>query len=229
MKNRLLFLIIATHFLCCAALAQDIIVTTDAKKIDAKITEVTKSEIRYKEFDNQGGPTFILGTDDIVAIIYSNNKVALYCSQDELSQNLSKQDGEVKSKAEAEARAKAEAERKAKEQVAIAKASQLGSTFGSSGKPVGRGNSGAVTWSLAGRECKAMSHPSNNFSQEGKVVISIQVNEDGDVVSAAIGNGTTVSDYATQQIALKAARETKFSEGETKVQIGTITYVFKFK
>lgn len=58
--------------------AQDIIVTTDAKKIEAKITEVSKSEIRYKEFDNLEGPVFVIETKEINSIIYSNGKVVLY-------------------------------------------------------------------------------------------------------------------------------------------------------
>ena len=58
--------------------AQDIIVTTDAKKIEAKILEVSKTEIKYKEQDNLDGPTFVLGTDEISSIIYSNGKVVLY-------------------------------------------------------------------------------------------------------------------------------------------------------
>lgn len=161
-----------------------------------------------------------------------------------LQREKERAEAEAKAKAEAEARAKAEAERKAKEQAAIAKASQFGSLFGNSGSasgsgdgkgsgqkgnPVGRGSQGAATWSLAGRECKSVAQPSNNFNQEGKVVVSIQVDAAGNVSSAAVGNGTTVSDYATQQIALKAARETKFSASESKIQIGTITYIFKFK
>ena len=52
--------------------AQDIIVTTDAQKIEAKILEVSKTEIKYKEKDNLDGPTFILETKDISSIIYSN-------------------------------------------------------------------------------------------------------------------------------------------------------------
>ena len=40
--------------------AQDIIVTKEAKKIDAKILEVSTSEIRYQELDNLDGPTFVL-------------------------------------------------------------------------------------------------------------------------------------------------------------------------
>lgn len=55
--------------------AQDIIVTKEAKKIEAKITEVSKSEIRYKELDNLEGPTFVLEMTDISSVIYANGKV----------------------------------------------------------------------------------------------------------------------------------------------------------
>ena len=58
--------------------AQDIIVTKDAQKIEAKITEVSKSEIKYKDWDNQDGPTFILDVTDISSIIYSNGKVTVF-------------------------------------------------------------------------------------------------------------------------------------------------------
>ena len=99
---------------------------------------------------------------------------------------------------------------------------------GPKGQPVGRGTNGN-TWSLAGRECKYMPRPSNNFKQEGKVVVGIQVDAAGNVIAAYIANGTTVTDYSTQQIALKAARETKFSSSSNNIQIGTISYIFKFK
>lgn len=67
--------------------AQDIIVTTDAKKIEAKILEVSKSEIKYKEHDNLDGPTFIISTDEISSIIYKNGKVVLYNQSEETSSN----------------------------------------------------------------------------------------------------------------------------------------------
>ena len=86
-----------------------------------------------------------------------------------------------------------------------------------------------TTWSLAGRECKYMPQPSNNFRQEGKVVVGIQVDAAGNVIAAYIANGTTVTDYASQQIALKAAREAKFSSSSANLQVGTISYIFKFK
>lgn len=58
--------------------AQDIIVTTDARKIDAKIMEVSETEVKYKETDNLDGPTFIISTNNISSIIYANGKVSLY-------------------------------------------------------------------------------------------------------------------------------------------------------
>ena len=71
-------IIAALTLLSLATHAQDIIVTTDAQKIEAKITEVSKSDIRYKESDNLDGPTFIISIDEISSIIYSNGKVVLY-------------------------------------------------------------------------------------------------------------------------------------------------------
>lgn len=58
--------------------AQDIIITNSAYKIEAKILEVSKSEIKYKEKDNLDGPTFVISTDEINSIIYANGKVVLY-------------------------------------------------------------------------------------------------------------------------------------------------------
>jgi len=58
--------------------AQDIIVTTDARRIEAKVLEVSESEVKYKETDNLEGPTFIISTNNISSIVYANGKVALY-------------------------------------------------------------------------------------------------------------------------------------------------------
>ena len=77
MKKKLT--LIAFALIATASLwAQDIIVTKDAQKIEAKILEVSKTEIKYKEKDNLNGPTFILETKEISSIIYSNGKVVVY-------------------------------------------------------------------------------------------------------------------------------------------------------
>ena len=77
MKNKFLLCALAL-MTSLLALAQDIIVTTDAKKIEAKILEVSKAEIKYKELDNLDGPTFIIEASEISSVIYSNGKVVLY-------------------------------------------------------------------------------------------------------------------------------------------------------
>lgn len=143
--------------------------------------------------------------------------------------------------AERKAREAAEAAEKAKQAEAIAKANQMGSLFGNSGNatgsgdsqgsgqkgnPVGHGSSGGNDWSLSGRSLKgSLPQPSNDFKQEGKVVVQIRVNAAGTVTSATITGGN-VSDKQTQQLALDAAKKAKFTEGDHD-QIGTITYIFK--
>lgn len=142
---------------------------------------------------------------------------------------------------ERKAREAAEAAQRAKEAEAIAKANQFGSLFGQTGNtqgsgssqgsgqrgnPVGHGSVGGNSWSLAGRGIKGtLPQPSNDFKQEGKVVVRIRVNAAGQVKEATIIGGD-VSDKQTQQLALDAARKAKFTEGEHD-QIGTITYIFK--
>jgi TonB family protein len=144
--------------------------------------------------------------------------------------------------AERKAREAAEAERKAKEAEAVANANKFGSLFGNSGNttgsgdsqgsgqkgnPVGHGSSGTASWSLAGRGIKGtLPQPANTFNQEGRVIVEIRVNAAGQVVSA-VHKGGNVSDKATIQLALDAAKKAKFTEGDHD-QIGTITYNFKF-
>ena len=68
----------ATLLLTSSLWAQDIIVTTDSKKIEAKILEVSDTEIKYKEKDYLDGPTFVMATNKISSVLYSNGKVVLY-------------------------------------------------------------------------------------------------------------------------------------------------------
>ena len=143
---------------------------------------------------------------------------------------------------EKEEREAAERARKKKEAEAIAKANAMGNLFGKTngtsdgggdtegkgqkGNPIGHGSSGSNSWSLEGRGIKGtLPQPSNNFKQEGKVVVQIRVNAAGQVTSAVIKGGD-VSDKQTQQLALDAARKAQFTEGDHD-QIGTITYIFK--
>lgn len=58
--------------------ANDVIITHDAQRIDAVITEVSAVEVKYKQANFQNGPTFVLAIDDIATIIYSNGKVQAF-------------------------------------------------------------------------------------------------------------------------------------------------------
>ena len=58
--------------------AQDVIITNDSRKIDAKIIEVSQTEVKYKEKNNPNGPTFVLNTKDINSIIYANGSVSTF-------------------------------------------------------------------------------------------------------------------------------------------------------
>lgn len=61
---------------------------------------------------------------------------------------------------------------------------------------------------------------------EGKVIVSVVVDSEGNVVEAYIrGQGTTTSDTNLRNNALSAARKTKFKPDPTRMtQSGTITY-----
>ena len=77
MKNTLiLFLAVSCGF--SSAAAQDLIFKTDASRIEAKVTEITPAEVRYKRFSNPGGPTYVLPVKDIRYIQYPNGEKEVF-------------------------------------------------------------------------------------------------------------------------------------------------------
>ena len=61
--------------------AQDVIVTTKAERIEAVITEVSPTELRYKKFSNPDGPTFVMYVKDVAAVIYKTGEVQVFEKQ----------------------------------------------------------------------------------------------------------------------------------------------------
>ena len=61
-----------------ACFAQDVIVTSDAKRINAKVTEINAENVKYKLFEHQHGPTYTLPRGDIISIIYQNGEVETF-------------------------------------------------------------------------------------------------------------------------------------------------------
>ncbi len=70
MKRFLLSLVAIVITSVC--FAQDIIVQKDGSTIQAKVTKVTQSEVEYKKFNNQNGPTYTISTKDLQCINYQN-------------------------------------------------------------------------------------------------------------------------------------------------------------
>lgn len=77
---------------------------------------------------------------------------------------------------------------------------------------------------LKGRGLReALGQPRSAYNTSGTVVVRVEVNADGNVVSATMVKGP---DQTLIDLALEAARKAKFNKAEG-TSVGTITYVFK--
>ena len=70
MRKFLILLTIA--FITSSAHSQDRIYRNNGKVVEAKIIEVSSSEIKYKEYKNPDGPIYVLETDLIKKIVFEN-------------------------------------------------------------------------------------------------------------------------------------------------------------
>lgn len=69
--------------LCCVKLsnAQDVIVMKDNKTILRKVTKVSQTEIEYKKWSDQDGPTYIINKSEVSNINYENGERDIFDSQ----------------------------------------------------------------------------------------------------------------------------------------------------
>ena len=91
----------------------------------------------------------------------------------------------------------------------------------------GRGN--GTGYDLGGRGAKSLHRPSDDFSEEGKIVVDIWVNRAGQVVRADVAKkGTDIINNAMRQKAIQAAMRSTFAADPNapEEQHGTITYTF---
>lgn len=72
MKN--IIIVLALTFLSMYSYAQDIIVKRDGSIIQAKVSEIDTSGVKYKKWTNQDGPTYVISKSDILAINYPNGE-----------------------------------------------------------------------------------------------------------------------------------------------------------
>lgn len=122
--------------------------------------------------------------------------------------------------------------------------SQDGGSEGVTGQPGDQGNPNGLAgvkkydgqggkgngpgYDLGGRGAKSLQRPSKDFPEEGHIVVEIWVDREGNVVRTAIAKGTDITNGEMRNMAMEAAKRSKFVGDPTapEEQKGTITYTF---
>jgi len=86
-----------------------------------------------------------------------------------------------------------------------------------------------LTYSLKGRILGYYKIPRYLCEIGGKIVISIKVNETGNVTDAAINGSSNSSNQCLIDHAMDYAKSVQFDNSQRKDQLGTITFLFKGK
>jgi hypothetical protein len=72
MKPFCIFTVVFLVVGICSVTAQDMIILKDGNMIEAKVTEISPTEIRYKRFDHLDGPTIVIPAANVLSIRYEN-------------------------------------------------------------------------------------------------------------------------------------------------------------
>jgi hypothetical protein len=67
-----------TIFTISICFSQDVITIKSGEDISAKILEIGQTEIKYKKFDNQTGPTYSILKSDVIIVRYENGTKDLF-------------------------------------------------------------------------------------------------------------------------------------------------------
>jgi TonB family protein len=105
-----------------------------------------------------------------------------------------------------------------------------GSPFGNSDTGANQSTGGFGTFNLDGRYIGqgGLPRPTDRGQEEGKIVINITVDPNGNVILAEIGRGTNIDNAQMRNSAIAAAKRAKFNKIKgTDNQNGTITYIYK--
>ena len=105
-----------------------------------------------------------------------------------------------------------------------------GSENGVQGNPAGNSATGvAYDLKLGNRRYSGRpAIPNYPKNVEGKITVTIRVDENGKVTSTSIGSPTTISDSEMRRDAMSAANRTRFTAGKN-VETGSITYNYKLE
>ncbi|MEA4917901.1 MAG: TonB family protein [Proteiniphilum sp.] len=108
-----------------------------------------------------------------------------------------------------------------------------GVSTGNSTQGATSGTGGIGTYDLGGRSLRGsggLIQPNYTVNDEGKVVVNITVDPEGNVIHAEIGSGTNTGNTTLRNEAMTAAKRTKFNAITSgNNQKGTITYNFRLR
>jgi hypothetical protein len=75
-------LTLCLSFIFCGAInAQDKMLLKNGEELDVKVTEVTSTEIKYKNFDNLTGPTRIVYRSEVFSVKYENGAKDVFATE----------------------------------------------------------------------------------------------------------------------------------------------------
>ena len=86
-----------------------------------------------------------------------------------------------------------------------------------------------LTYSLKGRTLQFYKTPRYLCEKGGKIVVSIRVNEKGNVFDAYINGASNSNNQCLTDHAIEYAKNVLFNSSSKKDQLGTITFLFKGK
>ena len=107
-----------------------------------------------------------------------------------------------------------------------------GNPFGNTGSGANEGTGGFGTFNLNGRSIGQGGLPRPLYSDQvdGRIVINITVDPNGNVILADLGRGTNIDNASMRKNAIDAAKRAKFNKIKgANNQNGTITYNYNLK
>ena len=73
-----IIVLLCAQLFVLSVFAQDVIITKDAQKIPAKVTDIEEAIIKYKKYDNLEGPTYTMKKADIATVVFENGSVEVF-------------------------------------------------------------------------------------------------------------------------------------------------------
>lgn len=84
-----ILVLLCAQLITLSVFAQDVIITKDAQKIPAKVTDIEDAVIKYKKYDNLDGPTYTMKKSEIATLMLENGSVEVFADQQESTSSSS--------------------------------------------------------------------------------------------------------------------------------------------